>query len=287
MHSKHRVAILNSMADPDFSRSLARQQTWHITDLDLKDSIFGKAIVDLTPAETHTAAEMIARHGMQTYCLSTVLFYDDTGKGESQFAADNLRRIPAVLAVAKILRPRFIRLLPAKIDRQNQPGNSLDWVRKTAPWLLTQYRQAVAEIHAAGFEATIENEAHNCILGSTSEILEFFTLLGNCGASFTWDIQNLWQHGTYPSVEVYNRLKPLIRYVHVKGGIQDAKTGALELTSTLADATWPVKEIVRTVMRDQLSPVICINPSHGKHNPNYTCATGTPLDVAWLQAQLA
>lgn len=162
---------------------------------------------------------------MQCYCLSTTLFHDDVAKGAAQFAKDNLDKILRILAIAKILKPRFIRLLPAKIGNRAGVPDSIDWLQQNALWLFDQYRAAITLIHGQGFEATIENEVYGCIFGNPREIVRFFEIL-DCKdtVSFTWDIQNLWQSGTFPSMDVYRMLKPLINYVHVKGGISDPLT---------------------------------------------------------------
>jgi hypothetical protein len=280
-----RIAMLNSMGDLDFEKSLKQQSAWGITDLDLKDSIFGKSIIELNEEQTNRAAQLINKYNMKVYCLSTTLFHDDLNKGETQFAVDNLNKISQTLSIARILKPRFIRLLPAKLANRKEVSDSIVHVKKAFPWLFNQYRQAIAMIKDAGFEVTIENEVFGCIFGSVREILGFSDELGDeYGASFTWDIQNLWQSGTFPSLNIYHQLKPLINYVHVKGGIKSQSSNELEWASALEDASWPVKEIIAEVIRDGLSPVICINPSHGKRRENIDYQNVTAKDVAFLKS---
>jgi sugar phosphate isomerase/epimerase len=86
----------------------------------------------------------------------------------------------------------------------------------------------------------------------------------------TWDISNLWEEGTFPSLAVYTQLQALIRMVHVKGGRNsDDSERPYRLASSLEDASWPVKEIVNAVIHDGVSPVICLNGSHGAKNQAY------------------
>jgi sugar phosphate isomerase/epimerase len=285
IQTKNRIAILNGMADSDFERSLDLQKSWGIIDLDLKDSIFGKSLIELTDEEALRACAMIQERGLRTYCLSTNLFHDDLLKGEAKFGDDNLSKVPKIIALAKLLKPRFVRLLPARLVQRAEIIDSIAWTKKNAPWMFNQYQQAISLIHQAGFEATIENEVYGCIFGNPGEILEFFDTLGNDSkASFTWDIQNLWQSGTFPSLDLYRQLKPLINYVHVKGGIKKPDTGELAWASSLEEASWPVKEIIREVVRDSLSDVICINPSHGAWRPGFNIQKVTRQDVSLLSS---
>src|SRR5207237_198766 len=73
--------------------------------------------------------------------------------------------------------------------------------------------------------------------------------------SFTWDVANLWQMGTFPTLEVYAQIKHLIGYVHVKGGLKGDRESAFGWASSLEDASWPVAEIVKAVISDGVSPV--------------------------------
>ncbi len=277
-----RIAMLNGMAGTDLKQSLDLQRSWKIHDLDLKDSIFGKAVTDLTDVEAHRARELIDRYGMSVHCLSTCLFHEDVAVGEDRFRIEHLGRIPWVLQVARILEPRFIRLLPAKLGDRDAITDSIGWVCGTAPWLFDLYRQAITRVSDAGFAATIENEVHGCLFGCPADIVAFFTEICDTRASFTWDVQNLWQCGTFPSLDVYHELSPLIAYVHVKGGIAHPRTGAPEWISTLAEASWPVKDLLTEVMRDRVSPVVCLNPPHGRRREGFDGAAITAQDVAYL-----
>ena len=75
--------------------------------------------------------------------------------------------------------------------------------------------------------------------------------------------------------------------MHVKGGIKNPQTGELEWASSLELASWPVKEIIGEVIGDGVSPVICINPSHGKRRPDIDYQNVTRQDVDWLSSLMA
>jgi hypothetical protein len=56
--------------------------------------------------------------------------------------------------------------------------------------------------------------------------------------------------------------------LHLKGG-QAGPDGNLEFASSLADATWPVIDIVRAAIGEGGIKVVCLNPSHGKRAAGY------------------
>lgn len=277
------LTILNAMAGRDIVAALDQHVAWGLPVLDLKDSIFGKGIADLADEEAARLAELASERGLSAYCLSTGLFLADIEQGEETFRA-HLERLPRLLAIARLLRPRFIRLLAARSSRRADFADSAAYVRERHPWLLDRYREAIDRISAAGFEATIENEVHDCLFAHPDEILAFFQALDRPGqVCLTWDIQNLWQEGTFPSREVYRRLQPLIGYCHLKGGQTDGDSPALRWRSALEDASWPVAEIVREVVADGVSPVICLNPPHGAPRPGDDAGGVTQRDLAFVR----
>jgi sugar phosphate isomerase/epimerase len=263
-----KFTMLNSMASTDFVQSLDIQKSLGIEVLDLKDHIFGKAITDISISEAWQAAALIESRGLSVYCLSTQLFHDHIDKGEHEFIRDHMSKINHIIEIANILKPEYIRILPA-IMRQEQPGNPIDRMQKQFPWLIQQYQAAIDQISASGHRVVIENE-YSSIMVSPKEILAFFELINRPGKlHFTYDVQNLWQMGTYPSLEAYRMLKPITVYFHVKGGQEDPITKQLKWKSSLEDATWPIVEITKEVIKDGISPVICLNPSHGEIRDDY------------------
>jgi hypothetical protein len=91
--------------------------------------------------------------------------------------------------------------------------------------------------------------------------------------------------GTFPSVEVYGQLRPLIRQVHLKGGMSETAGGPLRWRSALEDASWPVKEIVAAVLADGVSPILCLNPSHGQAKDGYEYDDVTQRDIEFLRRE--
>src|SRR5690606_1852121 len=115
-----------------------------------------------------------------------------------------------------------------------------------------------------GFMVTIENEAHHNIWSKPQEIISFFDRLNRSGrAHFTYDVQNLWQMGTFPTMEAYRQLRPWIGFLHLKGGKRGDNGNMLKWKSTLEEADWPAAEIIHAALIDRCSPVLCLNPSHG------------------------
>jgi len=105
---------------------------------------------------------------------------------------------------------------------------------------------------------------------------------------FTWDIVNAWKMGTYPTVEVYEALRPLLGYVHVKGGQAAADDPAkLKWKVGLDEASWPVREVIQAVVDDGVSPVICLNPAHGEWKTDYDYGDGSTATTPFRKRNLA
>jgi sugar phosphate isomerase/epimerase len=282
-----KVTILNSMAGKDFEQALDQHRAWGIDVLDLKDAIFGKGIVELTRAEAERAANLIVERRLSVYCFSTGLFGGDIELGEDKFRKAYLDKMAHVLELAEILQPRLIRLLAAQTSRRSEVADSAAYIQENHSWLIPMYGEAIDRIHQAGFSATIENEVHNCIFSTVAEICDFFDALNQRQKlRLTWDVQNLWQMGVYPSMEVYRQLKPLIGYYHLKGGQRDGKSNKLRWRSGLADASWPVVEMTTAVVIDGVSPVICLNPSHGEAKEGYDYSGVTEKDLDFIRAHI-
>jgi sugar phosphate isomerase/epimerase len=280
-----RLTMLSSMAGPDFEKALDRHVEWRIRDLDLKDQIFGKSLLELTDEQAGRAAELIRARGLAVYCLSTGIFHAEIGLGEDAFRREQLGPVRRAVELAGILRPRFVRLLPAKVGGGQSLPDMIARVRSRAPWLFGLYRQAAAQIRAAGFEPTIENEVAGSMLASPREVAGFFAELGpDPGLSYTWDVQNMWQCGTFPSLEVYAAVKPYLNYLHLKGGLAEGPERKLRWAAPLEQASWPVLAIVRRAIADGTSPVICLNPSHGERRPGAAGPSDVERDIAFLRS---
>ena len=282
-----KLTLLNNMAAAAFEDALDRHVAWGLEVLDLKAGIFGRGIVDLTDEEAERAADLIRARNLSVYCFSTELFSRDIELGEREFRENHLGKIDRTIEIAEYLRPKVIRLLSARTSRRAEIEDSIPYIRAEHPWLIPLYAEAVDRLHRAGYKATIENEVPQNIFSTPGEILDFFEALGRPGrVSFTWDVQNLWQMGTYPTVEVYDKLKGIIGYYHLKGGQHDSEGTDLCWKSSLEDASWPVVEITAHVVADGVSPVICLNSSHGKQKDGYDYSDITERDLDFIRSAI-
>ncbi len=280
-----RLTILNSMAGKGFERALDRHVEWGLEVVDLKDAVLGEGVLDLTDDEAKRAAGLIRERGLSVHCLSTGIFLADVEAGEDAFRR-HLAEVDRAIGIGNILRPRMIRLLAARTSRRSEIKDSASYLSSRHPWLIPMYAEAVDRIHEAGFQATVENEVRDCIFSRPGEVLDFFAALDRGGkACFTWDVQNLWQMGTFPTVGVYEDLKGLIGYLHLKGG-QCGEGKELRWKSSLEDASWPVVEIARRAVADGMSPVICLNPSHGEAREGYDYDDIVKRDIDFLRREL-
>ncbi len=281
---KVQLTILNAMAGRDVEASLARHREWGLRWVDLKDAFWGKSLLDLTDEEVDRLAGLLEQHELGTWCLSTSLFGGSLDQSREAFEVDCEAGLKRALEVAQRLRPHFVRLLGARSDAcgKGQPGR--DFWRVNAPWLPKAYAEAAKRIEQAGFRATIENETKGCILASVGDFEALFSELGaDVPLSLTWDIQNHWQCGEFPTLEIYRRLRPLIEFVHLKGGRAEVPGGPLRWSAPLSRASWPLREIVSAVLEDGVSPVICLNPSHGEAPPAGEPTDDTEHNIAFLR----
>ena len=182
----------------------------------------------------------------------------------------------------------MIRLLGAQTTRRPAVDDSIAYLKAEHPWALPLYVEAIDRIHQAGFHTTIENETGQCILSKPTEILDFFAELDRADkVSFTWDVQNLWELGTFPSVAAYRAFKHLVRYYHLKGGQHNESSRDLRWRSSLEDASWPVVDITREVVADGATPVICLNGSHGAKKEGYDYTNIVQRDMAFIRNAIA
>lgn len=281
-----RLAVLNVMTGTNIAESIRRQRDLGLVDVDLKSDIFGKSVTRLTDGEAGKVRSLVEENDMSVYCLSTELFGDWVEHGEDHFRREHLGPVRRVVELVDVLQPGMVRLLAPQMGERPADVSLGEHLGQRAPWLLDFYREATQALVATGVRVTVENEVHGCILACVDDVVSFFAALDIPDEiCFTWDIQNLWALGTVPSVDVYRQLRPLIGYVHVKGGRAGAD-GALRWRSPLRHATWPVREVVAEVVKDGVSPVVCLNPSHGVSPPGFDRTGEVDDDLRFMRELL-
>ncbi len=282
------LTVLNSMMPGDFAAALKRHKNIGIDWLDLKDGIFGKDLLSLSLKEVQKAKQEIDKQNLNVFCLSSTLFGEDVEKGEEYFRQQHLEKVSLLIERARIFEPYFVRLLSAKASARPFPSDLMDYLNQSHPWILPCYDQAVEKIDEAGFRVTIENEVGPNLFSSAADILQFFQSLSSADRlSLTWDVQNLWQAGTFPALSVFQALKPLVTYVHIKGGIADKGSRKLLYKSALADASWPVKEILNEVFQTKQVLAVCLNPSHGEKMPGVDYGATLEKDLEFIRTNFA
>ncbi len=282
--SRSGLTVLSNMAGHKLSDQLDQAGRWGLTTLDFK-TVFDKNIADLTDAEVEELAVALTESHIGVQAFSTHLFKLKVEAGEAAFAAQ-LALLDRVLVIARRLRPQAIRLIAAETLRRAEIPDSWRYLREEQPWLLPLYAEAVDRIHAAGFQTVIENEVDGCIFSTPGEIVDFFTALGRRDkVGFTWDVQNLWQMGTFPTMEVYQQLRPYVDYLHLKGGIAGDDGRTLQWRSGLEAASWPVLAITRAALTNGVRYGLCLNPSHGARHPDSSGEGTYDRDLAFLRRE--
>lgn len=263
------LTALNVMASWDFDAATRQFADWGLRWIDLWGSIYGDSVETLSADSAHRAVDAMAAAGLQPYCLSSRVFDDDVQQGEQAFRAKHFADLDRVLASAQILRPRFVRIISGRLaDAGPDPIGRL---LREYPWVAGVYREAIDAINQAGFEATMENEATDCFTVQPADFVRFLDWVQPPTTfRITWDIQNAWKLGAYPTLEAFRELEPFIGYVHLKGGAAEPDDPEqLRWNVGLDAATWPVVEITQAVVDSGVSPVICLNPSHGTWRSDY------------------
>jgi len=282
------LTIIGSMVGEDFGQVL----DWHVRHglsvLDIRDEVFGKRTTELTGEEAQRAAEMIGEHGLSVHCMSTGIFNADVESGEDSFRRNHLEVLERSLEVAEALRPNLIRVHPPRVSAvRKELANAVPHVLERYPWVSQVYGEAVDLAYDACYKVTIENEVEQSLFSTPEEITDFYRALDRGEkVGFTWDVQNLWVMGVFPTMDVYLQLKPLMTYYHLKGGQSEDGTGRLRWQAALEDASWPVVEITRQVAADGSSPVVCLNPSHGELKEGYDYEHIVERDVEYIRRQV-
>ena len=270
------LTILNTMASSDFSAALERHHQWGMKFLDLKDWVFGKRIVDLTEEEAPSPGVDPGSRALR------VLLFDPTfrtrgGAGRRSIPQGPPRKVDHTIEIARILQPDMIRLLAAQTTRRAAIDDSVAYLKSEHPWALPLYAEGIDRIHEAGFH----------ILGNPTEVLDFFAELDRPDkVSFTWDVQNLWELGTFPSLDAYQAFRHLVHYYHLKGGQHNNSSADLCWRSSLEDASWPVVDITRQVVADGATPVICLNGSHGEKKDGYDYTDIVQRDMDFIRSAI-
>jgi sugar phosphate isomerase/epimerase len=282
------LTLLSSMASSDFEESMLLHRDWGLKWVDLRDGIYGKRVEELDLDAALEAKRSIDALGLEVYCVSTNVFVEDVAHGEAAFRA-HLDVLERAIEVAGVLRPRLLRLNAANFAERATDSSAISVIKEHYPWFVDVYRAGVDMVAAGGMVATIENEAFDCCLSKPEEFVEFFDWLDRPeGAALTWDVQNQWSTGVFPSLDIYRQLKPYIRYYHVKGGQCEPGSATLAWNVALEDASWPVLEITNAVVADGVSPVICLNPAqHGAQKAGYDYDGAVARDLAFLRNSVA
>jgi sugar phosphate isomerase/epimerase len=281
MSNAVKVTFLNSMAGTDLTVAVQRHRELGVSILDLKDHLFGKAVEALLPDEARRVAEVVKLAGCEVDCLSSCVGQSELTAGEQMYLERHLPALQRLLETARILKPRVVRLLAPKLPA----GMDFSAAFAAFPWVVQAYQRMVDLTADAGFEILIENEIHGCLLSSPAAILSFLEKIDRPqSVRAIYDVQNLWQMGTFPSVEVVRQLSPVLGGLHLKGGRTDGGA-TLVWASDLETASWPVTEIVRATLALKTVPVICLNASHGRWTADSDVWEVAKRDLRFLRRQ--
>lgn len=287
MSPEARLTMLNDMAGGDFTTGLDRLAEWGISDLDLRGNVMGYSIGELPLYAAEAAMAEITKRGMSVFSMSTGLLVGDICRGPEIARREVDDILSRVLPNASVLRPRFIRLLAGQWPGRPPAPLAVQAILRDFPWVIDEYRRAASIVTEAGWVPILENEARDCFLSHPDEMVEFLKAVDVPSLRFTWDVQNQWATGVYPTMAHLDQLAPYVSYYHVKGAKAGANPLVAEWNASLEDSTWPVVELTQAVVDRGLSEVICLNPTqHGKDLPDYDYSSVPEQDLKFLRTHI-
>lgn len=262
------LTMLNGMAGREPEAALDRHRAWALSSLDLKDAWFGTGVEHWTTEQAHRVAAGALARRLSVGTLSSCLGRGEVERGEAAYRAD-LQALDNLIANARILQPARIRLVAPSLARRREVADAAAELTEHHRWLFPLLREAVDRLTATGATVVFENESPGTIFGHPDEVLGFFQALQRPQTRMIWDVGNWWHFGCarFPTVADAAALRPVVGVLHLKGGIAEQPGGPLRWAGQLAETTWDVVGIVRTIIAGGICPVICLNPPHGAARP--------------------
>lgn len=268
MHHPITLAILNGMAGRDPEAAMDRHRAWALPSLDLKDAWFGSGVEHWTTVQAHRVAAATQARRLTVGSLSSCLGKGEVERGEDAYRAD-LQPLDNLIAHAHILKPARIRLVAPSLARRREVTDAAAELSAHHRWLFPLLRDAVDRLSETGATVVFENESPGTVFGHPDEVLGFFQALQRPQARMIWDVGNWWHFGCarFPTIADAAALRPVVGVLHLKGGIAEQPGGPLRWASQLAETSWDVIGIVRTILASGDCRVICLNPPHGAARP--------------------
>jgi sugar phosphate isomerase/epimerase len=275
------------MAGADLPVALDRFVSLGLRFVDLKDRIWERKVEDLDDRQLASVERLLRERGLAVHCVSTSLGAMKIDEGEIAWRRTQADVLQRVLNVAAVVRPRYIRILGIQFTgaRPHLPP-TFDEALAAHPWMPSAYGEIMRAIDAAGYFACLENEARHCALATPDDVVKFFAalriLLADVPCSYVWDVQNMWQMGSFPSLAGYAAVRPFTEILHLKGGRADA-SGRLHEACGLREASWPVVPLLTEICGDGKVEMICLNPSHGRRPASFDIWQVVQDDIEFLR----
>lgn len=271
--------MLNGMAGKDPDAAMDRHRAWVLPTLDLKDAWFGTGVEYWTTAQADQIAAGAQARRLTVGTLSSCLGRGDVECGEASYRTE-LHALGNLIANARILKPGRIRLVAPSLARRHEVADAAVELTTHHSWLFPLLRETVDRLSETGATVVFENESPNTVFGQPDEVLGFFRALQRPQARMIWDVGNWWHFGCarFPTVADAVALRPVVGVLHLKGGIAELPGGALRWAGQLAETSWDVPGIVRTILAGGGCPVVCLNPPHGAARPGVTHDYRADLD---------
>lgn len=174
-------------------------------------SAWGVNVVDLSDAQVAELKVILDEAGMKVSAVASPI-----GKVDASLpAVHEITRLRRIIAVAKMLETRYIRMFSYFRAEDQSPADIRDAVMERLSLL-------AAEAEQAGVVLIHENEKD--IYGDTPErVLDILETVNSPALRAAWDNANFVQVGVKPYTDAYAMLRPYLEYLQVKDAI--AATG--------------------------------------------------------------
>lgn len=195
----------------------------------VKSSIFSSA-----EARKATMRRM-KQKGLQFVGLgsSSTLHFSEAAQRAKQL--DEGRRF---IDLAAQINCPYVRVFPNNFPKDQEKQATMD--------LITRGLQELGN-HAKGSGVTVLMETHGDLVWA-ADILQIMEAANHPQAALVWDVTNMWTITGEDPVEVYQKLKPYIRHVHVKDA---TKSGGKLNYTFLGKGEVPIMKAIATLRDDR------------------------------------